>query len=69
MKLIATIPTELNELFTGKSRQDEDPMNKAWFKKLERASVARRQMVDNWLSVVELRQQREFLKRHKLANT
>lgn len=68
-KLTAQIPPELDELFTGKARQDEDPMGQEWFKKLEGASVTRRQMVDKWLSTTELRLQKDFIKRHKLANT
>jgi hypothetical protein len=64
-KLTAQIPTELDELFTGKSRHDEDPMPADWFKKIE-GQVPRREMVDKWLSKLELRLQQEFLRRHRL---
>lgn len=62
-KLTAELPTELDELFMGKSRQDEDPMNQEWFKQLEH------KMIDRWLSVLEVRLQRDFIKRHKLPDT
>ncbi len=64
-KLTATIPPELDELFSGKSRHDEDPMNQEWFKKLEENAP----QIDKWLTDTEVRLQRKFIKRHKLPDT